>query len=457
MSLAIPVVHQPIHDLITDAMQRWQVPGVAFGVLHQGQEYTAGFGVTSVENPLPVTPTTLFQIGSISKTFTGTAVMRLVAQGRLDLDAPIRTSYLPELRLRDPQAEADVSLRHLLTHTAGFVGDLFTDTGSGDDALARYVARLADLEQLTPLGSTWSYCNAGFGLAGRVIEMVTGQPCETAIRDLVFAPLGLDAAWFFPADVMTQRFVVGHLGSSNGPVVARPWQLARNAAAVGGTSTHVGMLLRYARFHLGDGTGPFGEALIPRSLLDDMQREQAVAGNFADAVGITWMLRDVGPVRCVQHGGATNGQIATFVMVPQQQFAFTLLTNAASGNPLNQELAASILGHYLGARAPEPAHLTLSDAELAEYAGRYTAYLNDVDVTVQDGALVAQIRPRGGFPFEDSPPGPLPPATRLAFTAPDRLVALDPPFRGNRAEILRAPDGTITWLRNGGRIHRRNG
>jgi CubicO group peptidase (beta-lactamase class C family) len=437
-------------------MQRWQVPGVALGVLHDGQEHTAGFGVTNVEHPLPVTPTTLFQIGSISKTFTGTAIMRLVAQQRLNLDIPICT-YLPELRLRDPQVETNVTLRHVLTHTAGFVGDLFTETGSGDDALARYVARMADLEQLTPLGTTWSYCNSGFGLAGRVIEVVTGKPCETAIRDLVFTPLGLDAAWFFPAEVMTHRFVVGHLGGPSGPAVARPWQLARNAAAVGGITTHVGMLLRYARFHLGNGTAQFGEELIPRSLLDEMQREQAPAGNFADAVGITWMLRDIGNVRCVQHGGATNGQIATFVMVPQHNFAFTLLTNAAAGNPFNQELSAAVLRHYLGAATPEPTYLTLDEAELQPYAGTYAAFLNRLEVTVQNGALVAQVVPLGGFPFEDSPPNPPPPATRLAFTAPDRLVALDSPFRGNRAEVLRAPDGSIAWIRNGGRIHRRIG
>jgi len=121
-------------------------------LFYEGIERTAAFGVTNVDNPLPVDADTLFQVGSITKTFTATAAMRLVDEGRLDLDRPLQTD-LPDLRLVDPQVAAAVTPRHLLTHTAGWVGDYFSDTGRGDDALARYVAEMAELEQLTPLGA----------------------------------------------------------------------------------------------------------------------------------------------------------------------------------------------------------------------------------------------------------------------------------------------------------------
>jgi CubicO group peptidase (beta-lactamase class C family) len=126
-----------IHDDITDpnlrllgeqvieAMQRLRVPGVAVGVLHNGQEHVAGFGVTSVEHPLPVNADTLFQIGSITKTFVGTAAMRLVEMGKLGLDVPVR-AYLPDLRLASEQVASKVTLRHLFTHTGGWVGDYLT-------------------------------------------------------------------------------------------------------------------------------------------------------------------------------------------------------------------------------------------------------------------------------------------------------------------------------------------
>ena len=190
-------------------MEHWHVPGVAVGILHNGQAYTAGFGVTNVNHPLAVDSDTLFQIGSTTKTITATVAMRLVEAGTLDLDTPIR-DYLPELRLADESVTARVTLRHCFTHTGGWLGDYFDDTGDGDDALARYVTNMADLPQLTPLGKIWSYNNAGFGLAGRVIEAVTGQLYEDVARQLVLQPLGMAMSFFGAADSITHRCAVGH-------------------------------------------------------------------------------------------------------------------------------------------------------------------------------------------------------------------------------------------------------
>ena len=142
-------------EVVRGHMERLHVPGVALGVLHEGREQTAGLGVTNVDHPLPVDADTLFQIGSITKTFTGTVAMMLVEQGKLDLDAPLRT-YLPKLRLQDEEAATRVTMRHLLQHTRGWVGDYFDDTGPGEDALRRMVTRMAKLPQLTPLGEVAS-------------------------------------------------------------------------------------------------------------------------------------------------------------------------------------------------------------------------------------------------------------------------------------------------------------
>lgn len=124
--------------LVQESIDRAQVPGLSLGILHEGSEYVANFGVTSVENPVAVDTDTLFQIGSITKTFTATAVMRLVERGNLNLDRPIRT-YLPDFHLADEDAGATVTLRHLLAHSGGW-WDLIGDTGENDDALAQFVA-----------------------------------------------------------------------------------------------------------------------------------------------------------------------------------------------------------------------------------------------------------------------------------------------------------------------------
>src|SRR3954453_11018629 len=136
------------------------IPGCAIGVLDGGDENLRGLGVTSVEHALEVDGDTLFQTGSITKTFTGTVAMRLVEEGRLELDAPVRT-YVPELRLQDEDVAARVTMRHLLTHTGGWVGDYFDDTGRGDDALALMCQRLAGVRQEAPLSGLWGENNRG--------------------------------------------------------------------------------------------------------------------------------------------------------------------------------------------------------------------------------------------------------------------------------------------------------
>jgi CubicO group peptidase (beta-lactamase class C family) len=144
---------------LTERATELDVPGVAVGVYHDGTEQHVFHGVTSIENPLPDDENTLFQFGSTGKTYTATAMMRLVDRGLVDLAAPVRT-YVPELRLKDEDVARTVTVLHLFNHTAGWQGDLFEDTGEGDDTLARYVERMATIEQVTPLGSVVSYNNA---------------------------------------------------------------------------------------------------------------------------------------------------------------------------------------------------------------------------------------------------------------------------------------------------------
>ena len=118
--------------LVRDAMERYRVPGVAIGMIRADDVDVTAFGVTSVEHPLPVDGDTLFQIASVTKTMTATVIMRLIERGALDLDAPVRR-YIPAFRLRDPAAQERATVRHLVTHTGGWLGDCFADFGNGDE------------------------------------------------------------------------------------------------------------------------------------------------------------------------------------------------------------------------------------------------------------------------------------------------------------------------------------
>ena len=434
-------------------MEARNIPGVAVGILHQGESTTGGFGVTHVDHPLPVTDETLFQIGSITKTFVGTAVMRLVEQGELDLDATVRT-YVPGFQVADGEASARATLRHLLTHTGGWAGDFFHATGAGDGALARYVADMADLPQLAPLGSLWSYNNAGFSVAGRILELVTGQSFEAALRELILEPLGLQRAFFDAGDVLTHRFVVGHHLDQGSARVARPWPLERSSYPQGGIACSLKDLLRYACFHLGDGTADDGTRLLSADSLAAMQSPHVTLWED-ETWGLSWSIVEVDGTRLVSHGGGTNGQVTLLGLVPERGFACAILTNADRGGMLTQAVQRWILKEYLDVEVPKAEPIDTTEADLAQYAGRYESFFTDLELATLSGKLVGQVTYKRSFPNEEAPPPPAPRPMSVALCEVDRLLVLDGRFQDAKGDVIRREDGSIGWLRVSGRLHLR--
>jgi CubicO group peptidase (beta-lactamase class C family) len=436
-------------EIAQAAMEELGVPGLAFGVVAGGEVEVACLGVTNLESPLEITPDTLFQTGSIAKTYLAAAVLRLVEQVRLELDEPVRR-HLPQLRLADEDVATRVTMRHLLTHTGGWVGDVFEDFGRGDDALARMVEHVADVPQLTPLGEVWSYNNAGFNIAGRVLEVVTGRSFEEAMAELVLEPLGAELVFYFPEDVMTHRFAVGHTPTGENdepPDVARDWWIGRSSHPAGGIVQSLTELLRYARFAFD------GQPLLTSESYAELSRPQVPVGGNVDAVGLAWMLRRIEGVQTIAHGGGTNGQTSVLCVVPERQFALGVLTNHAYGGVVIERLEEAVFQSYLGVRSPVPERHDLDAERLAEYAGRYSAWMSDATLEAKDGGLELQLIPKRGFPKPDSPLPPAPPPAQLWFYGDDVVFAAEGLWKGTKAEFLRHPDGTLAWLRLGGRVY----
>lgn len=445
-------------EQVREAMERLQVPGVAIGVIDGDEEYIGSFGITSVEQPMDVTDDTLFQIGSTTKTVTATIVMRLAEAGKLDLDVPVR-KYLPALKLADEDVASRVTLRHLLSHTGGWDGDFFTDTGTGRDAIRRAVEKMKSLPQLTALGTVWHYNNAGFYIAGRVIEAVTRKSYEDVARELVLGPLGMKMSFFTADEAITYRVAIGHNNSpdetgNRPPKVARPWGLPRNAAPVGTIISTVPDQLKYARFHMGDGTAADGTRLLSSEAMEMMQTPRIEASN-GEQFGIGWFIRDMDGVKQLRHGGATNGQMSAFVIVPSKCWALTILTNAGIGRALHTEITGWALKHYLGYAPPSDAPIESTPDELAPYVGQYSGLVVDLDLYLTDGALAIEAKPKSALPGQGMPP-PEPPIA-LARYATDKLVMLDGAMPGAHIEFIRDHDsGEVTWLRFGGRIYARH-
>ena len=439
--------------LIKTRMEEHGVPGLALGVFVDGKSFTRGFGITNVEDPLPVTTHTVFPIASISKTFAATAALRLVEQGKLDLKVPIR-KYLPDFRVRDERVSNEVTMWHLLTHTGGWEGQV-SGPDRGEDTLRNFVGSIADLMQVAPPEAAWSYNNAGFSIAGRVMEVITGQSINRVMRELVFQPLALEHAGTTAGDFIVQRFAAGHTRRDNTTTLNRPFSPATSVTA-GGIGLCIEDLLRYGAFHLTDGRMQKPSLLTPASL-QLLRTPQLAKQSTDDHIGIGWHLRQVGGLRTASHGGTLSGHILLLEIVPERNFAIAILTNANTGWRVIQDVEREALKSYLGvsyARNQGIAHRglvetlpwvepTSTQPDPAPYAGTYLRPGNSVIVRASSGKLVVQDVPNGGKPGAETP---------IAFFGPDRAIVTEGVDRGQTIEFVRDSTGRVNWVRVVGRV-----
>lgn len=444
---------------IRAAMKEYAVPGAAVAVLHEGDEFVRGYGVASVDAPVPVDEHSLFRIGSTTKTFTGTAMMRLVDAGKVDLDRPVR-SYVPEFTVVDRDVAAAVTVRQLLNHTAGWFGDDLEDFGRGEDAIERYVASMADLQQLTPLGSTFFYNNAAVVLAGLVVAKVHGTSFEQAVQELVLDPLGLEQTRFFTDDLVGRTFTGAH-DVVEGEAVLDPsfWYVPRALNPTGALISSAGDQLKYLRFHLGDGTGPDGKPVLSPGSFEAMHSHPGPGGTIfieIDGYAISFRVRPTAEgVAVVQHGGDWPGQHSGFLFVPERAFGIAMLTNSEDGPKLLSDFFQDdwALSRFAGVHNLPASPRSMTDAQLAPYAGRYdlaeigpdgTTARVTLEFTADDGRLrIRPLNPDGTVADGTAP-------EYVDFYREDHVVGASP--LSPRSDFVRGPSGEVAWYRTSGRL-----
>lgn len=384
-----------------------QVPGAAVAVLAGGETAEAAYGVLSRTTGVEATTDSVFQIGSITKVWTASLVMQLVDEGAVDLDAPVRR-YLPEFRVADETASQRITVRQLTCHISGFEGDIFTDTGRGDDAVAKYLGTITQVPQLFPPGGRFSYNNAGYVVLGRLVEVLRDKPYAAALRDHLITPLGLTHTATDAYEAILHRAAVGHIkpDPDGDPVPAPSWALVSSNAPAGAMlAMRPADLVRFARLHLDGG----GEVLSGTAVKAMQQRqvELPYLGILGDAWGIGWEIFDWdgGPV--VGHDGGTLGQAAFLRLVPGAGVAVALLTNGGEALPVYRGIVGGALAELAGVRMPDPpappAAPEVFDAR--RYVGRYEADIVAYEVTAdEDGRLWLSMTPRGPIAEAGIPP-----------------------------------------------------
>lgn len=456
-----------VADALVAAMQASGVPGAAVGVLWGEREEHATFGVESLSSLRPVTGQTLFQIGSLTKTYTATAIWHLVDRGALSLDAPVR-AWLPALTLQDPEVAANLTISHLLDHSAGFYGDDTYDTGPNDDVLARYVnERLPVLPQEFPLGAFFSYNNVGFTTLGRLIEVATGATYNAAMGNLIFGPLGLQNTFLERSAVLQHPYADGHVTMPiNGSVVTTvqiPLWIVRSAEPAGGIWATTRDVIRYARFHManGDIAGP-ANIVSPESLAQMKEPALPVPGTSL-WMGRNWFVQDIEGIRAIGHSGDTLGQHTDFFAVPEHGFAIVVLTNGQPGAGLAFAAVdaavsqAPELAPLIGKLGLVPAlhvaantePLSMTAAMLDEYAGHYANMDSSVDVTVDGETLYfASDSTPGPDSWQPVLPAPVAQPAQLSLVAPDTAGIPG----GARIPFVRDADGRVGWVSTGLRL-----
>jgi CubicO group peptidase (beta-lactamase class C family) len=362
---------QALEEFTQNAMLEHHVPGVSIGLIVEGVEHYVSLGVTSVANPLPVTADTLFQIGSTTKTFTATAAMKLVQDGLLELDAPVR-KYIPDFRVADEDVSARVTVRHLMTHTSGWQGDFDFEAGDDSNALEVYVRAMAGLPQLTPLDVLMSYNNTAFIVLGRVLEVVSGKTLDVLVRETILEPLALHETVFWAHEAITKRTAVGHKQSESDETEVIPvWRLSRAENADGGLVASARNQMRYARFQMGQ----LGDVPINAVLRLEMQTPRISAGG-QEFIGLCWFVEDRQTndgrtVRVIRHGGSVPGFQSHFWFAPRENFAFTCQTNGDAGMALNTMVTAWALEHLFDIPPLDPPAIQVSSDQLEAFSGWY--------------------------------------------------------------------------------------
>lgn len=317
-----------LEERLRELTERFDVPGASVAVLADGATTTAAAGSLNRDAGIEATTESLFQIGSITKLLTTAAVMRLVEREELDLDEPV-VKHLPELTTLDPDAARAVTLRHLLTHSSGIDGDHFLDTGRGDDVLEKYVASCSDLPHQFAVGATHSYCNAGFGIAGRVLEVAGGAVWDDVLRAEVLEPLALERTLTLPEDALRHRVACGHVGEPGEVRLAPQWSLPRSCGPAGNVVATAADVVGFARAVL-----DAGDWLGAETRAEMLAPQVAVPNPYAMGAhwGVGWMLDEaVDGRRVVGHDGRTIGQSAALRVVPDAGVAVAVLLNGGGG------------------------------------------------------------------------------------------------------------------------------
>ena len=355
-------------------------PGVAVLVYKGGEILLRkGYGLANVELNVPVKVEHRFRLASVTKQFTAIAVLKLVEQGTLDLDADVRT-YLPDF----PDKGYKITLRHALGHTSGLANYTDNDAHEATIHMSYTLDEILKYFQDDPLsfkpGTDWTYSNSGYVLAAKIMEVTTGKDFPALMDDLLLAPAGMSSSAFYDPEKIIPGTVTGY--DKHGDHFALAPKLGTWGKADGGLYSTVDDMLKWYL------------ALRSNSLVSERSKSlaftsQKVENGDATGYGFGQFIGRVGSYRTVEHGGNVFGWNAYTIMVPSEDLFVVLLSNQQSG--VIETVAAQAAATALDIASIQPAPYALSADAMKAFTGRYAHGPNDVrEISFVDGILYSR-------------------------------------------------------------------
>jgi CubicO group peptidase (beta-lactamase class C family) len=328
--------YDQLDQVLEDIISRWDIPGLAVGLIEEGEiVHTRTFGVQSLATGVPLTPDSLFCVASIAKCIVACAVMQLVEQDRLCLDAPL-VDYLPDFLLDDTHYQ-EITLRQVLSHTSGMpdmdeieYDQLVIHPENDEEAPARYVRALANRKMVGLPGERFAYSNIAYNVLGYLIAAQTGKTFEDTMKVHLLNPAGMTNSTFFFPDVPLDRLAVPHLRIPQiAPNPVLPYHRADAPASF--LYTTVVDMCHWAITSLNRGIYKNERVLSPASY-DLMWTPVAKRGNppFREEMGLGWALGHFMGARTVAHGGGGFGWTCHLILLPEKNRAAIILCNEES-------------------------------------------------------------------------------------------------------------------------------
>jgi len=325
--------YEPIEAYIEQQMRRLKVPGASLAIV-EGDKivHQRGFGRARPGGEAP-TPQTLFFIGSLAKSFTALAVMQLVEAGKVELDAPAQR-YLPWFRVADPQASAQMTVRHLLNQTSGLPvlpGQVaLADFDDRPDATERQVRALATLKLTRPVGSKCEYSNLNYNVLGLIVEAASGESYAEYIQNHVFDPLGMSHSYTSKAAAQRNGLAMGHRHWFSRPFPAPNLPVPRGSLPSGQLISCAEDMAHYLIAHLNGGR--HGDVqILSAAGIDELHRgvaEYVAGGVSAGRYGMGWYERDLGQTKTFAHAGNVPDFSAFMALIPEHRTGMVMLLNA---------------------------------------------------------------------------------------------------------------------------------